>query len=352
MRILADASLPALQEAFPDPFQLTLYNTTTELVDRLKNQEILLCRSTLEITQELLHGHRLRFIATASSGTNHIDKVYLADQGISLISAKGSNANSVADYIVANLAFLQKYKEFTGNKAAVIGIGAVGRKVVERLNALQFEVIVYDPPRQERDPDFFSFPLETIMDCDLICIHANLHDKAPCPSRDLFNERLLHRLKPGCVIINASRGGIVNEKALLAQYNLIYCTDVFANEPSISKAIVEFSTLCTPHIAGHSMEAKYAAVMQVSQTLHGHYKLQPPAQVTPFPPQRSEYITENWLEYVLSLYNPFNETQYLKAAKNLSRSFLDLRKAHQYRHDFSAYLMGLADRRLKLILGL
>jgi len=354
MKILADASLPGLVEAFPKPFELSTYLHANEIPNLLKDQQILLCRSTLQVNESLLKGHSLRYVATASSGTDHIDSLYLKNNAIELIDAKGSNAVAVADYVIASLAFLQKYKGFSGLKAGVIGVGEVGEKVVKRLAAAGMEVHSYDPLRSENDPHFFSCTLDTITQCDLVCIHANLHDNPPYSSRNLFDKRLLNRLKPNAVIINASRGGIVNEEALLQQKKpIIYCTDVYYNEPDINPEIIRLATLCTPHIAGHSLEAKCEAVRMVSRKLHTRLHLSSPTFSEPAIEATNLSNTfKHWQDIALHLYNPFEETNFIKSANNLQQSFLNLRKAHQKRHDFCRYPLPFIDEQIKEILGL
>jgi erythronate-4-phosphate dehydrogenase len=354
MKILADAALPGLLQAFPKPFEITLYKQPEDIARLIKGQQILLCRSTLNVNEALLKGHSLRYVATASSGTDHIDSHYLRNNAIELIDAKGSNATAVADYVIATLAFLQKYKGFSGTKAGVIGIGEVGEKVVKRLTAAQMDVFCYDPPKSELDANFCTSSLADLRQCDLISVHANLHEHAPYPSRNLLDMTLLSQLKSGAIIINASRGGIVNEEAILKQKNaLIYCTDVYTNEPSINSKIVDFATLCTPHIAGHSIEAKYRAVAMVSQTLHANYQLTPPTRTFPVATELPRLsANQSWLESVLSLYNPTKETNLLKAADNLELTFLTLRKNHQNRHDFGVYDAHLTNKQTQAILGL
>jgi erythronate-4-phosphate dehydrogenase len=343
MKILADAALPGLEDAFPDPFEITLYQNNEEVPSLIKNQDILLCRSTLKVTESLLKHSAVEYVATASSGTDHIDENYLHNQGITLIHAKGSNAAAVADYVIATLAFLTKYKDFTGAQAAIIGAGIVGLAAAERLKTAGLEVVLYDPPKQEEDNYFTSSSLQAVLAADFITIHANLHDLAPYPSRNLINAKLLAKLKPQTIILNTSRGGIVNEHdLLLASKPLTYCTDVYTNEPFINPQIVHFATLCTPHIAGHSLEAKQASVMTVSQKLHAALHLTPPhLALTPVEKTLSPH--DNWVDYILSLYNPKFETDLLKAAKDMSLAFLNWRKAHQHRHNFSVYRKCLPD---------
>lgn len=351
MKILADATILGLTQAFPRPFELTIYRQGETISELLRGQEILLCRSTLQVNEQLLKGHSLRYVATASSGTDHIDVAYLRMNAIELLDARGSNAIAVADYVIATVAYLQKNHLFQGKKAGIIGLGKVGLKVKERLVAANMEVLCYDPPKSKREASFYSINLAALADCDLICVHANLHDEPPYSSRNLIDETLLKQLKPGCVIINTARGSIINEEALLKLTPpIIYCTDVYNNEPSINREIVDFALLCTPHIAGHSIEAKDAAVAMLSQKLHACYQLTPTVLTTgdkllPLAGKQS------WQDCVLSLFNPATETNLLKNAGNLATTFIELRKAHQNRHNFCAYDAQLMNEQTRNILG-
>jgi erythronate-4-phosphate dehydrogenase len=282
MKILADASLPNLLDCFPRPFEITLYHHNDEVSERLSNQDILLCRSTLKINPTLLNRHAPRVVATASSGIDHVDETLVQSGRIQLLDAKGSNAASVADYVLACLAFMQKNHGFCGATAGIIGLGAVGTVVAKRLKTMNFDVLCYDPPKSLASPNFAGRSLEDILACDLICIHASLHDRAPFPSRQLIGEKQLALIRENTLIINASRGNIVSESAVLqSKTPFFYCTDVYASEPVIRDALVDFATLCTPHIAGHSVEAKETAIRVLSQKLHQYYGLPMPEDLTP-----------------------------------------------------------------------
>lgn len=352
MRILADASLPGLENAFPPPFTLSLYSDNKELMSLLKGQDILLCRATLKVNSELLKEHHLKYVATASSGTDHLDHSFLNSQKIQIIDAKGANASAVADYVVSCLAYLEKNKLINGNKAGVIGIGKVGEKVCTRLHHANYQLALFDPLKALQDQHFQSCAKEELYDMDLLCIHAELHDQPPYPSANLLDDVFLAALKPGCVIINAARGGIINEEALLnTSQPLIYCTDVYANEPAIDERMVNRATLCTPHIAGHTIEAKLAAVTMVSEKLH-HLSGLPVPQFnsTLMPPHQIMEISKDksWQEVVLSLYNPADETAQLKQSLDKKNAFLNLRKSHQKRHDFSIYSELISNQNIKL----
>lgn len=340
MKLLADATLPLLEIAFPKPFELTLYNAPDQLPLLLKTHDALLCRSTLKINEELLKDrglkshHLLKCVATASSGIDHIDTDCLAKHNIQLFDAKGSNAHSVADYLMACIALLQQANKLSGMRVGVIGVGEVGSRVASRLNWAGFDVVVYDPLKAA---PFISADFDELFSCDLLCIHANLHDTPLFPSKNLLNAAFFARLKPQTVIINAARGGIVDEMALLnAPHPIIYCTDVYCNEPDINPSIVDYSFICTPHIAGHSIEAKQAAVIQVSQQLHRYFGLTPPL-INPSGTfsLKGKEIT-NWQAYVLSSYNPLDDSLILKAALDKKQAFLTQRKSH-FRHDLNLF---------------
>jgi len=338
LNILADATLPDVATLFKTPFKLTWYDQDDHVPALIADQTILLCRSTLKVTADLLKNTAIQCVATASSGTDHIDTDYLRSHGIALIDAKGSNAQAVTDYVIASAAYLQQQGYLHGMRAGVVGAGEVGSRVAHRLKTVGFDVVVFDPLKAQHDSQFISCAFEALTQCHLVCVHANLHETSPYPSKNLFDLQALQQLRPDVCLINASRGGIVNENALLAlRQPIVYCTDVYCNEPNIEPRIVDYATLCTPHIAGHSIEAKQYAVIQVSEQLHRHYGLVMPVHSK----QRRDstdfdrMLNANWQHTVLGYYNPCVETQLLKSAQDKRQAFLLQRQAHQFRHDFS-----------------
>ena len=340
MNLIADGSLPHLSALFSQCFQLSTYQTEDQLINKLATQDILLCRSTLKVSAQLLKESRLQCVATASSGTDHIDKQFLAQHNILLLDAKGCNAAAVADYVLAVLAYLRQYLQLTPKTAGIIGVGMVGRLVAERLLAAGLTLSYCDPLKAQQDNDYPYTELEALSACDLLCIHANRHEQMPYPSVHLIDDHFLSQLKPGCIIINASRGDIVNETALLnTSKKLYYCTDVYSNEPHINPAIIAKASLCTPHIAGHSIEAKQNAMRHLSNQIHRYYGYSPPTEIPP-PPHSAQVIRSHWCETVLDMYNPAVESKQMKQATHMSDTFLSLRKAHQHRHDFSADIIS------------
>ncbi|RUR04941.1 NAD(P)-dependent oxidoreductase [Legionella sp. km772] len=348
MKILADASLPGLHEAFPPPFHLSLYANQKELENLLPAQDILLCRANLQVNKRLLMSHKLSVVATASSGSDNLDLSYLKSQNILSLNAKGCNATSVADYVISCLALLDKMNRIKGLKLGVIGHGHVGSTLVPRLRAAGFDIYCYDPLKALMHPSFKTCTLEQLYRCDVLCIHAELHESHPHPSYNLIDNIFLEQLQPHCIIINASRGGIVNEEALLSS-SVQYCSDVYLNEPRIDRKIIDRAILCTPHIAGHSLEAKYAAVAIISKKIHSLLGIPLPEYL--YPPQATPLneAQASWQELALLLYNPWDETQQLKQATDLESVFLALRQAHKKRHDFYTYFNQTLNPQIKPI---
>lgn len=306
------------------------------LEDALPSHDVLVCRSTLSITPQLLDNTHISCVATASSGIDHLNTDYLTTQNIPYFDAKGCNAEAVADYVLATLAYLKKHQLIREMRAGVIGAGEVGTRVIKRLKALGFDVLVYDPFK----PHLNTCSFEALKNCQLLCIHANLHNNAPYPTQNLLDTAFFDALSPNTVIINAARGGIVNETALLNQEKpLIYCTDVYQNEPDINPDIVAYATLCTPHIAGHSIEAKQNAVAYLSQKLHVYFGLTPPAKARLADTREVAHLP---LPDILDIYNPLEETVVLKKATHIQTTFLSLRRAHKHRHNFSCYAPSYA----------
>ena len=354
IRVAIDGSLnQGVSALFHPEFQLTPYHDEQDLAALIVKQDILLCRSKLKVNQALLAQSNLKCVATASSGTDHIDGEYLNKKHIKLLDAKGSKARSVADYVLSCLAYLNMSKTLLGTRIGIIGLGAVGTQVQARLRSMGFEVLGYDPLRAESEPGFESVSFEQVLQADVLCLHANLHDGPKHSSRNLINAKSLSMMRPGAVILNAARGGLVDEQALLSHGDhLSYCTDVYDHEPDISEKLIQFARLCTPHIAGHSIEGRKAMLTMAIEKIHRYFGLAMPMNSDPHPlikPPIASFL--NWQQLLLGLYNPELETKALKQANNLRETFLSLRQAHGLRHDFSVYTIQASMEFIQAALG-
>jgi erythronate-4-phosphate dehydrogenase len=320
-RILADQSLPLIDQAFPKPFEITYYTPDSNLSQLLQAHDILIARSTLKLNAENLEHSRIRIILTASSGTDHIDESYLNKHHIQLFDAKGCNAHAVSDYVMCTIAHLMQRRALVPRSIGIIGFGAVGQCLFQHLSLLPCPVRIFDPychPPQ-------ACAWQEVLQSDILCVHANLHHQPPYPSFHLLNREALKMRQPHQIIINAARGGIVDEQALLEVHQGIYCTDVYQHEPNIAPAVVQHAYQCTPHIAGHTQEAKQRAIHILSQKLH-HYLKRPAPKL---PSIQSPHRALEWPDTYLHHYDPQIETQALKSAIQLAPTFIKLRSQHQ-----------------------
>ncbi|MEE9451136.1 MAG: 4-phosphoerythronate dehydrogenase, partial [Gammaproteobacteria bacterium] len=317
--------------------------STDITANALKDADILLCRSVNKINAELLDNTLIKFVATATSGSDHIDKAWLEKKNITWTNAPGCNARSVAEYVVCTLAALHQQGKLKGKRAGVIGAGRVGSLVIQSLQDLGFEVIVHDPLRSEHEQKFISAPLTQFIDLDLICIHAALTTTGNHPSFHLIEKKFLQQQKTGCVLLNAARGAIINSEDLKKySEHLTLCLDVYEDEPNIDLDLIQQATICTPHIAGHAVQAKWHGAEMVYRSAMQWLK-QTAVDNIPYPiapPEITVPDTSNdWKGVVLNIYDPRQDTQQMKKhllQQNISTAegFSQLRDNYRVHHEF------------------
>ncbi|MFY7698632.1 MAG: NAD(P)-dependent oxidoreductase [Legionella sp.] len=329
MIILVDKSLPYVNELVGIEGDIIFYDSLLTL-SYSPNVTALICRSTALLTADILNKFpALLYVFTASSGSDHLPIALLQEKGIAYFDAKGANAHAVTDYIQAILATLITNQLFKPKKICILGMGYVGQAVYQRLRQLDFDVDGYDPYM----PAFSEHFLQKITSANMLLLHANLHHQAPFPSYHLINQAILSKLQPNTCIVNAGRGELVDESAILGFDTIHYVTDVFANEPYINADIIKKSWLVTPHIAGHSIEAKKAIMKVLSEKLH--HLMGIPFKQKECHNERIRIHPENWLKETMQWYNPLIESNLLKLSSTVDETFMALRKAHTFRHEIT-----------------
>jgi erythronate-4-phosphate dehydrogenase len=330
LKILYDSQIPYIQDFFASHFILSAYHHQGEMFSLIGDCDILICRSTIKISSEMLQNTRIQLLASATSGLDHIDIQGLQKLKIPFIHAKGSNAHAVCDYITSTLAYVELHQYTKVQKIAVIGYGAVGKMVSNRLEKIGYAVFNIDP----YVPTLHPITLHALSDMDMICLHPNYHLTPPFSTHHLMNQERIASLKKDVCIINASRGEVVDEAAILHRnFQGIYCTDVYKNEPDINPRIIERATLCTPHIAGHSLQSKWRMTSFIAHQIYQKYGFEAPEISPPtFTKPRSQEKT--WQMQALAQYNPEIETRALKLLPT-PEHFLKLRQQHRFREDFA-----------------
>ncbi|OQY05434.1 MAG: hypothetical protein B6I25_05655 [Planctomycetales bacterium 4572_13] len=291
MKIIADQNIPFVKECFSSIGDVTLAGGREMTAELVKDADILLVRSITKVNKELLEGSTVKFVATATIGTEHIDQAYLAANDIGFASAPGSNAMSVADYITAALLALGRKKQIRleGHSIGIVGVGNVGSRVEKKCRALGMEVILNDPPLRRQTGDNKYRPLEEIYDCDFITMHTPLAKDGPDPTYHLADEKFFTSLKDGAVFINSSRGKVQDEAALkkAMQSGKLggVVLDVWETEPRVDPWLLKNVDLSTPHIAGYSYDGKVAGMIMIYEAACGHFGLKATKTAMDFLPE-------------------------------------------------------------------
>jgi erythronate-4-phosphate dehydrogenase len=265
MKIVADANIPFVEECFSSIGEVETVAGRDMTTEMIVNADILLVRSVTKVDSGLLSPNRVRFVGTATIGVDHIDTEYLRDNNIGFASAPGSNADSVAEYIVAGLLELGKNPE--GKSIGVVGVGNVGSKVAKKCEALGMKVCLNDPPlaRQTKDAKYLS--IEKIFDCDFVTMHTPLTFEGQDKTFHMADEKFFQSLKKGCVFFNTSRGEVVDSEALKGAIKGgrlgSVVLDVWEDEPNIDVELLEMVDIGTPHISGYSLDGKVTGMVMI-----------------------------------------------------------------------------------------
>lgn len=270
-RIVADANLALAEELFAPFGQLELLAGREIGPADVRDAEILLVRSVTRVDRQLLAGSKVRFVGSATIGTDHLDLEYLREAGIAWANAPGCNANAVVDYVCAAIGEVPELLERlqAGGRVAVVGCGNVGGRLLRRLQGAGLTVCGVDPWLQPPQP-WNLVGLEQALQSDMICLHTPLTHTGLYPTRHLLNTERLAKLKPGAVLLNAGRGPVIDQSALLrrlTQGDLAAVLDVWEEEPDVPPALLEQVALGTPHIAGYSYDGKVAGSVALWQAL-------------------------------------------------------------------------------------
>ena len=352
MKVVADPNIAQVGDAFAEFGDLELIPGREIGTADVADAQVLVVRAVTGVDERLLSGSQVRWVGTATAGIDHIDTKFLSASGIGFASAPGSNARSVAEYVLSAVMVASE----TGQRAVhettigVIGFGAVGRRLVGMLEAAGATCVVNDPPLAGETERALA-PLDEALQADIVSVHVPLTEGGPWPTRNLLDASRLGQLRSEAVLINAARGGIIDEKALLARMEkypaMQVYIDCWQNEPEINAALLRAATLATAHVAGYSYEGKLAATRMLHDAACDYFghsgQWQLPAE------SKLRLDQPDLLRSVLSCYDIRQDSAALKSALNLDaaareRHFDQLRRDYPRRHEFSAYRIprGLA----------
>jgi len=375
LNIIAGESIPYVKEAFDTLGHLTFLPGRILTASEIKNAQVLLVRSITRINEALLRGTAVNFVGSASAGVDHIDADYLKSQNIGYASAPGSNANSVAEYVIAALLNLVHRQDgsLSGKTIGIVGVGHIGKLVKEKAEALGMFPVLHDPPLADAGQIRQSSLKETL-GCDVVTLHTPLTTSGRYPTFHLLNEHTFTHLKPSAMFINAARGEVVATEALLNAINRKrigpVVLDVWEHEPAINWDLFNAVSIGTPHIAGHSLDGKANGTNMIYTALCRHLGITPtwnPEQSLPPPivptievdcqEQTAEEMVKEIVRKVFDLKGDHQRMQELQKVSPDKRPALfdGLRKHYPVRREFHRTKVSLAKtsvERERMLIGL
>jgi len=358
MKLVVDENIALAEEAFGSFGELLLVNGRGIKNEILRDADILIVRSITNVNKELLSDTKVRFVGTATIGTDHIDTEYLSQEGIEFSDAKGCNANSVAEYVIAALMRIavEENISFKDKSIGVIGVGNVGSRVVMYAEALGLEIIKNDPPKERTNIGSGYSTLEDTIKADIVTLHVPLNLTGIDRTFHLLNENNFNSLKQGAILINTSRGAVIANDALLnvidkKQFKVVL--DVWEGEPQVNTVLLEKVKLGTAHIAGYSLEGKVNGTKMIYDSLRSFTN-----SITDWIPNLpnihnteiempSAGTDEEKLNFIFNqVYNIKNDDSLIRKLPTIKkderkRYFDKLRKKYSIRREFSNYTVKI-----------
>lgn len=342
MKVIVDDKIPFIREAIAQIADTVVYAPGRDFTPALiRDADALVVRTRTRCNRQLLEGSRVRFIATATIGFDHIDTAYCREAGIAWANAPGCNSPSVGQYMQSALLLLQQQRglKLANLTMGIVGAGNVGSCVAGVARQLGMRVLLNDLPRQEREGADGFCPLPMLAcECDLISFHVPLYREGRYKTYHLADRTFFNSLQRRPVIVNTSRGEVVDTRALLQALDEGQVSDaiidVWENEPDIDLRLLHKAFIGTPHIAGYSADGKANATRMALDALCRFFGIQATYRIVPPAPACPVIRAHNLTEACLQMYDPRTDRDRLLAHPEL---FEKLRGDYPLRREKEAY---------------
>ncbi len=333
MRIIIDNHIPHINGLIEPRAEVLYLEPDAITPEAVKDADALIIRTRTRCDAALLDGSRVRFIGSATIGTDHIDLDYCATHGITVRNAPGCNAPAVAQWVFCAIqAWMQARGIATpdGLTLGIVGVGHIGSIVARWGRQLGFTVLLNDPPRENREgslDEFFSPLTELQQRCDIITFHMPLTRDGQWPTWHMCNQVFLDGLTRCRLILDAARGPIADNAALLDWHGDVGL-DCWENEPNISCELLDKCIVATPHIAGYSAEGKQRGTAMMLAALNEFYSWDIPIPEIASPATGAAQVS---LDGIAASYDILADTATLKSTP---RDFESLRNGYHHRPEF------------------
>ena len=350
MKVVVDDKIPFIREAIGQIADEVLFVPGAAFTPRLvRDADALIVRTRTRCDEQLLAGSKVRFIATATIGFDHIDTHYCQRAGIIWTNAPGCNAASVEQYVRSSLYLWQQVcgRQLQGLTLGVVGVGHVGSRVARMGAELGMTVLLNDPPREAQEGGAAFRPLsELAACCDILTFHVPLCREGAYRTWHLADEVFFHTLRRKPLLINTSRGEVVETEALRRALNEERLSDaiidVWEREPDIDRTLLQQVLIGTPHIAGYSADGKANATRMSLDALCRFFHVDAHYTIVPPPPASTLIRVASAADAALQMYDPRRDSEALKAHPE---QFEQLRGNYPLRREAEAFqIEPLADR--------
>lgn len=337
-RIIIDNNIPYIKGVL-EPQAEVLYKEGHQITNEdLMSCQALITRTRTQCDKKLLENTPINIIATATIGFDHIDTQYCDENNIIWKNAPGCNANAVAQYISSAISYWCQQNNIALNTLTIgiVGVGHVGKAVQSMCKKMGLKILLNDPIREENEPTSFSTLSTIAQQCDIISFHTPLTTIGKYPSHNLANESFFKKLQKKPLIINAARGGVVKEQALLHALNdnkVSDCIiDCWEKEPNINTELCNKALISTPHIAGYSADGKANATTMSVRTISQYFDLGLDYySVSELPTIHPNNITHSQIiQHCLSTYDIVKDS---KVLKQNPKEFERQRKTYDFRRE-------------------
>lgn len=361
MKILVDENMPLARELFASFGEVIARPGRNLSADDVRDADALLVRSVTRVDERLLQGSRVRFVGTATIGTDHVDVPWLQQHGIRFASAPGCNAMSVVDYVCSALLELSDRHSFAlgERRVGIVGLGNVGSRLQQRLQAMGLTVLACDPPLAAQGRTGLV-DMEAIAGCDVISFHTPLERGGAHPTFHLADAAFLARLKPGTILLNTSRGAVVDNAALLAALesrdDLLTVLDVWEGEPLVDRRLAARVDLATPHIAGYSYDGKLRGTRMLYEAFCAFLGQAPSMSLPSLVPASARQVLDvealsprRALDLVRAVYRVTDDDAAFRATLDAgdddrAAAFDRLRKQYRVRREFATVELAQAEQ--------
>ncbi|MGL4835291.1 MAG: 4-phosphoerythronate dehydrogenase [Shewanella sp.] len=356
MKILVDENMPYVEPLFGDLGTIIPVNGRRLTPEQVRDADVLLVRSVTQVNAALLADNaRLKFVGSATIGTDHVDLAYLAERNIPFANAPGCNAIAVGEFaFMAMLELAQRYHSpLKGKVVGIVGAGNTGSATAKCLEAYGVTVLLNDPLKAAAGDSRTFVSLDTLMQqADIICLHVPITRTGEHKTLHLFDESRLMALKPNSWLINCCRGDVIDNKALIKvksqREDLKLVLDVWEGEPHPLPELVDVVDLATPHIAGYSLEGKARGTFMLYQALCQHLNIPANKSLSALLPAfnvkamtlRTMPDEHALLQLTRFVYDLRDDDRAFRNCGFTANGFDNMRKNHRHRREFSALALA------------